>query len=357
VTKPTAYGAAGVDIDAQERGLAEVKKLARSTFTPGVLSEIGLFGGLFRPDLSGLAEPVLVASADGVGTKLAVAKMAGDYSTVGRDLVNHCVNDILVQGATPLFFLDYVGAGVLEPEKLVELVRGVADGCREAGCALLGGETAEMPGFYQAGDYELVGFIVGLADRVRLFDGSRVAAGDVLLGLPSAGLHTNGYSLARKILFETMKLSLRDRIPGDPEKRRVGEWLLAPHLSYLRPLRPLLGHPGLKALAHVTGGGLTDNLPRVLPAGLAAEIKFGSWEIPHPYRVLQEEGDVELEEMFRVFNMGIGMVAIVDRGQLPQISKEFAAGGQRALPIGKIVAGESGVVYDLGLTEPDGESS
>lgn len=352
MSKGGAYRAAGVDIDAQERGLAGVKKLARSTFTPGVLSELGLFGGLFRPDLAGMSEPVLVASADGVGTKLAVAKMAGDLTTVGRDLVNHCVNDILVQGARPLFFLDYVGAGVLEPEKLVDLVRGVADGCRENGCALLGGETAEMPGFYQPGDYELVGFVVGLVDRPRLLDGSRVRAGDVLLGLPSAGLHTNGYSLARRIFFERMKLSLKDRIPGDSEKRRVGEWLLAPHLSYLRPLEPLLGEPGLHALAHITGGGLTDNVPRVLPAGLAAEIRFGSWEIPAPYRTLQEEGDVELEEMFRVFNMGIGMVAIVDPAALPAVSKSLAASGQRALPIGKVVAGERAVVYDLGLTEP-----
>jgi phosphoribosylformylglycinamidine cyclo-ligase len=353
--KGGAYAAAGVDIDAQERGLAGVRKLAKSTFTPGVLSEIGLFGGLFRPDLTGMTEPVLVASADGVGTKLAVARLAGDYSTVGRDLVNHCVNDVLVQGAIPLFFLDYVGAGRLEPAKLVELVRGVAQGCRENGCALLGGETAEMPGFYQPGDYELVGFVVGLVDRPHVIDGGRVRAGDLLLGLPSAGLHTNGYSLARRIFLDTMKLGLNDCIPDDPEKRRVGEWLLAPHLSYLAALRPLLRHEGLHALAHVTGGGLTDNVPRVLPAGLQAEIRFGSWEIPAPYRVLQERGDVELEEMFRVFNMGIGMVAIVDPAALPELSKRFAAAGQRALPIGRVVAGDAGVVYDLGLTEADGE--
>jgi phosphoribosylformylglycinamidine cyclo-ligase len=352
-SKKSAYAASGVDIDAQEKGLAGVKKLARSTFTAGVLSEIGSFGGLFRPDLAGMSEPVMVASADGVGTKLAVAKMAGDFSTVGRDLVNHCVNDILVQGAKPLFFLDYVGAGVLAPEKLVELVRGVAEGCRENGCALLGGETAEMPGFYQAGDYELVGFIVGLVDRPKLLDGSRVRRGDLLLGLPSAGLHTNGYSLARRIFFENLKLSLRDRIPGDPEKRRVGDWLLAPHLSYLRPLEPLLAHSGLHALAHITGGGLTDNVPRVLPTGLQAEIRFGSWEIPYPYRLMQDKGDVELEEMFRVFNMGIGMVVVVEPAALPEISKAFVAAGQRALPIGRVVEGDGGVVYDLGRTEPD----
>ncbi|MBZ0090578.1 MAG: phosphoribosylformylglycinamidine cyclo-ligase, partial [Thermoanaerobaculia bacterium] len=309
--QPGAYAAAGVDIEAQDRALREVKKLARATFTPGVLTEIGSFGGMFRPDLADLAEPVLVASADGVGTKLAVARMAGDFSTVGRDLVNHCVNDILVQGARPLFFLDYVGAGKLDPREMVSLVRGVADGCRDNGCALLGGETAEMPGFYQAGDYELVGFIVGLVDRARVLDGTRVVAGDVLLGLPSAGLHTNGYSLARRILFDQLELKLSDRLPGAKDKLKVGEWLLAPHLSYLAPLAPLLAHPGLHALAHVTGGGLTDNLPRVLREGLHAEIRFGAWEIPEPFRILQKEGDVELEEMLRVFNMGIGMVAVV----------------------------------------------
>ncbi|HEY4588193.1 MAG TPA: phosphoribosylformylglycinamidine cyclo-ligase, partial [Thermoanaerobaculia bacterium] len=234
----SAYAAAGVDIDAQEKGLARVKQLAKSTFTPGVLTEIGSFGGLFRPDLRGMTEPVLVASADGVGTKLVVAKMAGDYSSVGRDLVNHCVNDILVQGAEPLFFMDYLGAGVLEPEKMVELVSGVADGCRENGCALLGGETAEMPGFYQPGDYELVGFIVGLVDRPKVLDGSRVQAGDVLVGLPSSGLHTNGYSLARKVVFEKAGLGIGDKTPWD-KKRTVGESLLEPHLSYLKALRPL----------------------------------------------------------------------------------------------------------------------
>jgi phosphoribosylformylglycinamidine cyclo-ligase len=352
----SAYSVAGVDIEAQNRGLKEVKKLARATFTPGVLSDIGSFGALFRPDFKDLAEPVLVASADGVGTKLAVAKLANDFSTVGRDLVNHCVNDILVQGATPLFFLDYVGAGVLEPAKLVELVRGVADGCRENGCALIGGETAEMPGFYQAGDYELVGFIVGVADRSRVLDGSRVAEGDVLLGLPSAGMHTNGYSLARRVLLDELGLKLGDRIPGSAQKLKVGEWLLAPHLSYLKPLAPLLGHPGLHALAHITGGGLTDNVPRVLPEGLAAEIKLGSWEIPEPFRILQERGDVELEEMFRVFNMGIGMVAVVAAGALVEVSRALSQAGQRALPIGRIVPGRGTVVYDLGLL-PNGEEA
>jgi phosphoribosylformylglycinamidine cyclo-ligase len=348
--KTSAYKSAGVDIDAQEKGLARVKRLARATFTPGVLSEIGSFGGLFRPELGELREPVLVASADGVGTKLMVARLAGDYSTVGRDLVNHCVNDILVQGALPLFFLDYVGAGALEPERLVELVRGVADGCKQNGCALLGGETAEMPGFYQPGDYELVGFIVGLVDRPHVLDGSRVAAGNVLVGLPAAGLHTNGYSLARRILFEQLRLRVEDRAPWD-KRRRVGEALLAPHLSYLSPLAPLLRHPALCAMAHVTGGGLTDNLPRVLPAGTHAVIRAGSWEVPEIFQFLQQQGAVEAEEMFRVFNMGVGMVLIVDPAGLREVLAELRRRGQRSAVIGSVQPGGSGVVYDLGPVE------
>jgi phosphoribosylformylglycinamidine cyclo-ligase len=344
--KPSAYAAAGVDIDAKQRALAEVKELARSTATPGVLSEIGFFGGLFQLPLDGLAEPVLVASADGVGTKLAVAKLAGDYSTVGRDLVNHCVNDILVQGARPLFFLDYVGAGVLAPEAMIQLVQGVVAGCRENGCALLGGETAEMPGFYQPGDYELVGFIVGLVDRAAVLDGSRVRPRDLLLGLPSAGLHTNGYSLARRVFFETLGLEIDDPVPGAAGRAALRELLLAPHLSYLQPLQPLLGHPALHALAHITGGGLTDNLPRVLPAGCRAEIRVGAWEIPELFYLLQQHGGIASDEMFRVFNMGIGMVLFVDPEGARDVLAVLREAGQRALPIGTVQEGASGVVYD-----------
>jgi phosphoribosylformylglycinamidine cyclo-ligase len=343
----SAYAKAGVDIDAQEKGLARVKQLAKSTSTPGVLSEIGGFGGLFRPDLAGMAEPVLVASADGVGTKLAVARLAGDYSTVGRDLVNHCVNDVLVQGAEPLFFLDYVGAGALEPERMVELVSGVAEGCRENACALLGGETAEMPGFYQPGDYELVGFIVGLVDRPRLLDGSKVRPGDVLVGLPSSGLHTNGYSLARRILFERLGLDAAEKAPWR-KKRTVAQELLEPHLSYLKPLRPLLGHAALHGMAHVTGGGITDNLPRVLPAGTHALIRVGSWPVPEIFHFLQEKGEIETEEMFRVFNMGIGMILAVDPAGLAEVLGLLRSVGQKSYLIGTIQAGGSGVVYDLG---------
>jgi len=353
----SAYAQAGVDIDAQEKGLARVRKLAKSTFTPGVLSEIGSFGGLFRPDLAGMTEPVLVASADGVGTKLVVAKMMGDYSSVGRDLVNHCVNDILVQGAEPLFFLDYLGAGVLEPAKMVELVQGVAEGCRENGCALLGGETAEMPGFYQPGDYELVGFIVGIVDRPRVLDGSRVAPGDVLVGLPSSGLHTNGYSLARRILFDTVGLGVKDRAPWR-SKKTVGEALLEPHLSYLKPLRPLLSGRSQRALhgmAHITGGGITDNLPRILPADTHALIRVGSWPLPELFRFLQEKGEVDSEEMFRVFNMGIGMVLAVEPSGLAEVLSLLRSTGQRSFLIGTVQKEGSGVVYDLGSTFPEAE--
>jgi len=348
-----AYRRAGVDIDAQDRALGTVKELVRSTMVPGVLSELGGFGGLFAlsPDLR---EPVLVASADGVGTKLMVAKLAGDFSTVGADLVNHCVNDVLVQGARPLFFLDYVGAGVLEPERMIELVRGVADGCRENGCALLGGETAEMPGFYKAGDYELVGFIVGVVDRARLLDGSRVRERDVLVGLPSAGLHTNGYSLARAILFDRLGLGMGDRLPGAESRRTVGEHLLAPHLSYLAPLKPLLGEPTLHAMAHITGGGLTDNVPRILPAGMHASVRVGAWEVPELFRILQESGEVADEEMLRVFNMGIGMVLVVDPAGLRDVLARLRDAGQKSFLIGTVQAGGSGVVYELGAA-PDGE--
>ncbi len=346
-SKTSAYAQAGVDIDAQEQGLAKIKKLAKSTATAGVLSEIGSFGGLFRPELSGLGEPVLVASADGVGTKLAVARLAGDYSTVGRDLVNHCVNDILVQGATPLFFLDYLGSGKLEPDRMAELVGGVAAGCRENGCALLGGETAEMPGFYAPGDYELVGFIVGLVDRAAILDGSRVRSGDVLVGIPGDGLHTNGYSLARRILFDQLGLTVEHRAPWAPN-RSVGEELLAVHPSYLSLLSPALGNPYLHGLAHITGGGLTDNLPRVLPAGTRAEIRVGSWEIPEIFHFLGESGGVAADEMFRVFNMGIGMVAVVDPVGLKDFLAQLRDRGVRAPLIGSVQAGEGGVVYDLG---------
>lgn len=346
----SAYADAGVDIDAQDKALAKIKKLVRSTFTNGVLSELGSFGGLYRPPLDDMIEPVLVASADGVGTKLMVARLAGDFSTVGQDLVNHCVNDILVQGARPLFFMDYVGAGVLAPKEVVDLVSGVAAACRDNGCALLGGEMAEMPGFYDPGDYELVGFVVGLVDRQEILDGSRVEPRDLLIGLPSSGLHTNGYSLVRRVVFDKLGLSVDDRLPDSDARDRLGKILLTPHRSYLPAIEPLLGHPGLHALAHITGGGLTDNVPRVLPPKTRAEIRIGTWRVPEIFHFLQERGEVSTEEMFRVFNMGVGMVLVIDPHSAAEILAILRDAGQRAFPIGTVQQGGSGVVYDLGTT-------
>lgn len=340
----SAYRDAGVDIDAQDEALDRIKDLVRSTRTPGVLSELGSFGGLFRPP-DGYTEPILVSSADGVGTKLKVAGMAGDYSTVGRDLVNHCVNDILVQGAEPLFFMDYVGAGVLEPEAVVDLVRGVTAGCLENGCALLGGETAEMPGFYQVGDYELVGFIVGLVDRPKLVDGSTIRPGDRLIGLRSDGLHTNGYSLARKILFDRLGLGIDDPVPGLHGGDSVGAELLRVHRAYLPAVRPWLGRKGLHGMAHITGGGLTDNLPRILPEGCRAVVDTTSWEVPSLFRALEEHGGVERVEMLRVFNMGIGFVLVVEVGVAESLRGDLEAVGEEPVELGEIVEGERGVEY------------
>lgn len=348
------YSEAGVDIDAQDEALRDIKTLARATFTPEVLSDVGHFGGLFALADQDLEQPVLVSSADGVGTKLTVAKMTGNYSTVGHDLVNHCVNDILVQGARPLFFLDYVGCGVLDPPAVVDLVRGVQAGCLENECVLLAGETAEMPGFYRPGEYELVGFIVGIVERSLLLDGSRVRAGDLLIGLPSSGLHTNGYSLARKVFFEERGLGTDDSLPSDPS-RTVGEALLATHRSYRPSLRGLLAHPALHALAHITGGGLTDNLPRVLPTGLHAAIKVGCWEVPAVFADLQSLGAIDIEEMFRVFNMGVGMVAVVDPSGCAEVLARLGEGPYSPFVMGSVQEGDFGVVYELESVEERGE--
>lgn len=346
VTGGSAYRSAGVDIDAQDRALAGIGELVTSTFTDGVLSEMGSFGGLFRLG-SKHDDPVLVASADGVGTKLVVAKMAGDFSTVGIDLVNHCVDDILVQGARPLFFLDYVGAGTLEPEALRELVSGLAAACRENGCALLGGETAEMPGFYRPGDYELVGFVVGLVERDRILGPHRVRPGDRLVGIPSSGLHTNGYSLARKVLFDRLGLGIGDSFPG-LGGLTVGEALLTPHRSYLGAVEGLLDDEGLKAMAHVTGGGLTDNLPRALPEGTGAVVRLGSWEVPRVFRVIQEGGEVDSREMLRVFNMGIGLVLVVASDAEDRIVSRLLSAEEAPVLLGEVVEGGDGVRYEGG---------
>ena len=341
MTGADAYREAGVDLEAQDRALAGIGDLVKSTFTENVLSGLGAFGGLFALPAS-VRDPVLVASADGVGTKLSVARMAGDFSTVGGDLVNHCVNDILVQGATPLFFLDYVGAGKLDGPAMRELVGSVARACIANRCALLGGETAEMPGFYQPGDYELVGFIVGVVERDRILDGSAVRSGDALIGLASAGLHTNGFSLARRAFFDLAGFDLASRLPGS--ERTVRDALLAPHLSYLSVLEPLLGDPRLHALAHITGGGLTDNLPRVLPQGLGAVIETDRWDVPGDFLAIQRLAGVGTAEMYRVFNMGVGMVLVVDPAGVGSLVRELEAAGGRAFVLGSVRPGE-GVSY------------
>jgi phosphoribosylformylglycinamidine cyclo-ligase len=331
------YKAAGVDIDAGNEAVRRIRSLARSTFTPDVLSDIGSFGGLFRFDASRWREPVLVSSADGVGTKLKVAFLTGRHGTIGEDLVNHCVNDILVQGAVPLFFLDYLGTGRLSPEVAEQIVAGIARGCRSNGCALLGGETAEMPGFYAYGEYDVAGFIVGVVDRGRLIDGRHVVSGDVLIGVPSSGLHTNGYSLARRIVFDRLGLAIDSRIPD--VGRTVADALLEPHRSYLPVIGPLLGDGIIKAMAHITGGGITDNLPRVLPAGTGAVVRTRSWDVPPLFAWLQRSGDVPRDDMMRTFNMGIGLILVVAREDAEALVERLRAGGEGVNVIGEVVPG------------------
>jgi len=317
-----------------------------------VLSDIGAFGGLFRPELGEMKEPVLVASADGVGTKLKVAFDAGKHKTVGLDLVNHCVNDILVQGARPIFFLDYLATGRLSPQISAEVVEGIARGCRENGCALLGGETAEMPGFYQDGEYDLAGFIVGLVDRARIIDGHTIVPGDVLIGLPSTGLHTNGYSLARRILFDELELGLDQEV--DELGCSVGEELLRPHCSYQAAVRPTIDTGYVKGIAHITGGGLTDNVPRILPDGCNAVIDARSWPVPPVFEFLRKQGDVPVDDMYRTFNMGIGLVIVCSRADLDDVlTKLISSGEVGAGLIGEIREGESAVTYaDVEFLKP-----
>jgi phosphoribosylformylglycinamidine cyclo-ligase len=338
------YRAAGVNIDAQDEALSQVRTIVRDTHGPDVVSDIGLFGGLFRANFSGMESPILVSSADGVGTKLRVAQAMKIHDTVGYDLVCHCVNDILVQGAKPLFFLDYFATGKLEPPIMVDVVRGMARACRENGVALIGGETAEMPGFYQAGDYDVAGFIVGVVDEKRLIDGKKVVEGDLLIGLPSVGLHTNGYSLARSILHERAGVELQSIVPEIGGK--VGEVLLEPHISYLRPLLPLVEEGVLHGMAHITGGGLTDNVPRILPDHCDARIKLGSWDVLPVFRFLHREGNVEVDEMLRVFNMGIGMVLVVGPAEVERVARRLEAVRQKFYFIGNVVEGSGKVVYD-----------
>jgi len=330
------YRQSGVDIDAGNETVRRIRTLARATYTPGVLSDIGSFGGLFELNLASYREPVLVSSADGVGTKLKIAFLTGRHGTVGVDLVNHCVNDILVQGARPLFFLDYLGTGRLRPDVAEQIVAGIARACRENRCALIGGETAEMPGFYADGEYDIAGFIVGIVDKSKVIDGRSIVPGDVLLGLSSSGLHTNGYSLARRVLLERSELSL-DTVVAQLGST-LGDALLAEHRSYLAVLGPLLDRGLVKGLAHITGGGISENLPRTLPEGCAAEIDLCSWQPPAIFGLIEQRGDVARDEMFRTFNMGVGMIVV--------------CGAKDAEDVINTAALDSGVAWRLGVVVP-----
>ena len=303
-----AYALAGVDVDLGNAVKSRIHETVKSTHGPQVLGKIGGFGGLFRADFPKMKEPVLVSSVDGVGTKLKLAFSTNRHDTVGQDLVNHCIDDIAVLGARPLFFLDYIGAEKLEPEVFEQILSGFVRACKAGGCALIGGETAQMPGMYKPGEYDLAGTIVGVVDRSKMIDGSRIKPGDVIIGLPSNGLHTNGYSLARKVLFETMKLTPESRIPGIV--KTLGDELLRVHRNY-QPLLETLPQRMLKGLAHITGGGLVDNIPRVLPEGCDAVIETKKWKVPTIFSIIQENGGVDASEMYQVFNMGIGMTAVV----------------------------------------------
>ncbi|HEY4306506.1 MAG TPA: phosphoribosylformylglycinamidine cyclo-ligase [Gemmatimonadaceae bacterium] len=339
--KPMTYAGAGVDIDAAENSKERIKAHVLSTLTAGTRGEFGGFGGMFRVPTD-VPKPVLVASADGVGTKVKVAIEAKRYDSVGHDLVNHCVNDILVQGASPLFFLDYVAFGALEPAAVEGVVAGVAAGCRENGCALLGGETAEMPGVYTPPDYDLAGFIVGYVDEDAILGPSRVRDGDVLIGLESSGLHTNGFSLARRIVNERMKLGVDDPFPGDT--RTTADVLLAVHRSYLPALKPVLG--SIRAMAHITGGGLPGNLNRALPKTLDAVVDTSSWTIPNLFVQLEQAGGVERQEMYRTFNMGVGMVVIADEHEVSTVIAAALAQGVRAWRLGAVRPGKGEVLLN-----------
>ncbi len=337
-TPPSAYAAAGVNIDRKMSALKRAKKKIQTTFTAGAVGEIGSFGGLFK---SPGEDMLLVSSTDGVGTKLKVAHLARRHDTVGQDIVNHCVNDILVQGAEPLFFLDYIGASKLTADMISELIDGLCKACRENGCTLIGGETAEMPGLYPDGEYDLVGTIVGAVRRDRVITGRGIRVGDVLIGLPSSGLHTNGYSLARKVIFGLAGLSVDDRFPG--LRKSVADVLLAVHRSYLKPIKALMQQVTVQGLAHITGGGFVDNVPRVLPKNVCAVIDRETWKAPQVYRFIQDEGRVDREEMYRVFNMGIGMIAFVRQDEAGAALKALSDAGEMPVVIGLVEKGKTPV--------------
>jgi phosphoribosylformylglycinamidine cyclo-ligase len=337
------YADAGVDLERAGRAKQRIRYLAHKTFTKNVLSEIGGFGGMFALDMKKYKDPVLVSSVDGVGTKLKVAFEMSLHHTIGSDLVNHCVNDIAVQGAAPLFFMDYFATGRLDPEVAERVVAGIADACKHNGCALIGGETAEMPGFYQNGEYDLAGFIVGVVDREKVLTGKNAQVGDVLIGLPSNGLHTNGYSLARKLLFGTAHYSPETYV--NELKNKVGNELLRVHKTYWPVLKKLLDGDAVSAMAHITGGGITGNLPRILPKGTAAVIEMGTWPGQPIFQHLQQLGSIPHDEMMRTFNMGIGMILVVPPKKFKKVQTVLERAGEKGYTIGRIVKGERKVLY------------
>ena len=341
---PVTYADAGVDISSGDRAKQRIKMLARKTFNKQVLSEIGGFGGLFALDLEKYPNPVLVSSCDGVGTKLKVAFDLNIHHTVGQDLVNHCVNDIAVQGATPLFFLDYLATGKLEDMVVEKVVQGISEACRANGCALIGGETAQMPGFYAEGEYDLAGTIIGAVSRDKIITGEHIQIGDVLVGLPSNGLHTNGYSLARKLLFEVAKYGPEQYV--NELKDKTGAALMRTHRSYLSVIRKLTGAEVVSGMAHITGGGITENLPRILPKGMGASIDLASWSVPPLFEHLQHLGNVEQDEMLRTFNMGIGLIAVIPAEKIKKAKAILNRANERHCIIGRVVRGERKVSYN-----------
>lgn len=337
------YRDAGVNIDAANLAVKGFRDIVNKTFDDNVLQDIGSFGAMYRFNPAGMEEPVLVSSVDGVGTKVKIAFMMNRHDTVGIDIVSHCVNDILVQGARPLFFLDYMAAGRLDPDVVVQVIRGLATGCRYAGCALIGGETAEMPSIYKEGEYDLAGTIVGVVDRKNIVDGAAVKDGDVIIGFPSSGLHTNGYSLARKVVFEIAGLTCNEPLPGSG--RTIGEELLEPHKSYAKMIQVLMRVITVKGMAHITGGGITENLPRAMPENVRALINLDAWTIPPIFTFLRNTGGIADKEMLRTFNMGIGYIMIVSEEEAEKAEDVLTQAGQESVRIGRCVSGPNGVDY------------
>jgi phosphoribosylformylglycinamidine cyclo-ligase len=337
------YADAGVDVSTGDRAKQRIKYLAQKTFNKQVLGDIGGFGGLFKLDTTKYETPVLVSSADGVGTKLKVAFELKVHHTVGADLVNHCVNDIAVQGAHPLFFLDYLATGRLDADITEKVVSGLADACRANGCALIGGETAQMPGFYADGEYDLAGFIVGVVDQPKMITGAKIEIGDVLIGLPSTGLHTNGYSLARKLFFEIAKYPAEHYV--NELKEKAGAALMKTHRSYLSIIKKLTAADLVVGMAHITGGGITDNVPRILPKSVSALIELSSWTVPPLFQHLQQLGNVDQEEMFRTFNMGVGLILVVPADKVKRARSLLERASEKYCVLGRIVKGDRRVIY------------